>query len=94
MLLCTGVLHGATSSIAAVLLVSKFPIIFDCILLRMNNQQGLSATWDVLNEILQSLINAGVNWLLYQLALDDLSFLLASSVWNKEFRWSNSEFGI
>lgn len=60
----------------------------------MNNQQGLSAPWDVLNEILQSLINAGVNWLLYQLALDDLSFILASSVWNKEFRWSNSEFGI
>ncbi|KAK2533239.1 hypothetical protein Q9966_007750 [Columba livia] len=27
------------------------------ILLRMNNQQGLSAPWDVLNEILQSLIN-------------------------------------
>lgn len=42
------------------------------ILLRMNNQQELSALWGVLNEIVQSLINAGVDWLLYQLALDYL----------------------
>lgn len=42
------------------------------VLLRMNNQQELSVLWGVLNEIVQSLINAGVAWLLYQLALDYL----------------------
>jgi len=42
------------------------------ILWRINNQQELSALWGVLNEIVQSLINAGVDWLLYQLALDYL----------------------
>lgn len=42
----------------------------------MNIHHELSALWDVLNEIAQSPINAEVNWLLYQLALDYLKRVL------------------
>lgn len=46
------------------------------ILLRMKNQQEFSGLWGVLNEIVQSLINAGVDWLLHELALDHLKTAL------------------
>lgn len=76
-------LHGAASSKAPVLLGSKFLSLFDCRELAICHPLGnrktdlleqparkLLALWGVLNEIVQSLINAGVDWLLYQLALD------------------------
>lgn len=82
-----GVLHGAASSKAPVLLGSKFCILIaGClqfsILLRMNNQKELSALCGVLNEIVQSLINAGVEGLLYQLALD---YLKGALFWQAPF---------
>lgn len=98
-----GVLHGATSSKALVLWVANFAFYLIAghlqfsTLLRMNEQPAKTLStlgcfkWDC---AVTDQYRGGLVVISTCIRLLEGSCILASSVWNKKFRWSKSKFGI